>query len=764
MENNLGNVAPKMELDAEGIKKLVRFELDPEIFTEESDLDLYEEPAPVAEAVYEAEEVCEVEDDEIEYIEDDEIEYIEDDFYVEDVEEVIAAAPLRSRRYQEMEEDDEEDEGIFGALFNFKNIQIALGVIFLCLACVFGISAISGSNSGDQDLIAMNYMQIGQSISDVDVIGGNGIKALQDALYAAAKAADRADKNDYKENNVKSTVDVSLVLTSVQKDLKIKFTNKKTGKLIANIPFQVEVTDSKGKTSIWVDENMDGIIYKKEIASGNYSVSLIQLEDEKYQNYAMVAYNKKVVVKDKIEYEKVDVSAEIKSENEIDVSKEEQQVQEPVESVLQDTVGWVESTSTYLGDTYREISKSDIDTTNVTVATVRGRAWGNIFMTVSAMENVDPNPDTTPSEPVDPPVTPADPTVAPAEPTAPPAEPTPAPTEAPTPDPTPAPTLTPTATPAPTAAPTAAPTPTPTPTATPTAAPSATPAPTELKTKSGVSVYVKDGDNYKLATTSDYNVANAKFYIKETGYKYTGWQTIDGYKYYYDANGNKVTGSQVIRGVVYSFDSTGKLSSNNGVLGIDVSKYNGNIDWNAVKNAGVDYVIIRCGYRGYGSGVLVEDINYRKNIQGATAAGLKVGVYYFSQAINEIEAVEEASAVLGMISGYKMTYPVFIDVEYSNSSKNGRADNLSVAQRTAVAKAFCQTIQNAGYRAGVYANKTWLTSFLDMNQLSGYKVWLAQYATSVSYTGRYDMWQYSSTGKISGISGNVDLNLSYLNY
>ena len=160
----------------------------------------------------------------------------------------------------------------------------------------------------------------------------------------------------------------------------------------------------------------------------------------------------------------------------------------------------------------------------------------------------------------------------------------------------------------------------------------------------------------------------------------------------------------------------------------------------------------------------MEDPKYRTNIQGAIAAGLKVGVYYFSQAVNEIEAVEEASAVLGMISGYKITYPVFIDVEYSNSNKDGRADNLSVAQRTAVAKAFCQTIQNGGYRAGVYANKTWLTSFLDMNQLNGYKVWLAQYAKEVTYKGRYDMWQYSATGKISGISGNVDLNLSYLNY
>lgn len=736
------------------------FEQDEEWFEEETDFEeaVYEEE-PFEEAVYDNEPtetaVFEDTEDEIEYIE-------EDDFYVEDVEEVIYAAPQKSRKI--IEDEEEDDESFFGGLISFKTIQVAIGVIFICLACVFGISAFSGTGNGDKEMIAQNYMQIGQGLSDVDVIGGKGLLALQDALEAAAKAADRNEKPDYKENDHKTTVDVSLVLTSVQKDLKIKFTNKRTGKLIANIPFQVEVTDAKGKTSIWTDDNMDGIIYKKNITSGNYSVSLIQLEDEKYANYAMVAYNKKVTVKDKIEYEKIDVTAEIKDESEIDIKNEEQQVEQPVESVLQDTVAWVESTKIYIGDSYKEISKSDIDTTNITVASIRSRAWSKWLLTSYAMESGElPQPTEVPT---------AEPTVTPTEAPVPTQEPTPtptveptetptvAPTEAPTPTPTVAPTEAPS--PAPTEAPTPTPTVTPTPTPTPTVTP--TPAPIELKTKSGASVYIKDGNNYKLATTSDYNTANAKFYIKESGYKYTGWQTMDGYQYYYDANGNAVTGSQVIRGIVYSFDASGKLSSSNGVLGIDVSRYNGNIDWKAVKNAGVDYVIIRCGYRGYGSGVLVEDTKFRANIQGATAAGLKVGVYYFSQAIDEIEAVEEASAVLSMISGYKMTYPVFIDVEYSNSAHNGRADNLSVAQRTAVVKAFCQTIQNAGYRAGIYANKTWLTSYLDMNQLNNYKVWLAQYAKEVTYKGRYDMWQYSSTGKISGISGNVDLNLSYLNY
>ncbi len=695
-----------------------------------------------------AEETFEMFDTEEEIFEEFDTE--EDDFEIEyeDTEEMLVMP--RAARGRRVEDDDEEDDGAFlGGLISFKTIQLAMGGIFLILAFVFILSAFTGSNGNKKELIAQNYAQIGQGMSDVDVIGGKGLLALQDALAAAAGAANTTEKPEYNENDYKTTIDVSLVLTSVQKDLKIKFTNKKTGKLIANIPFQVEVKDAKGKTSVWVDDDRDGIIYKKNITSGNYSVSLIPLEDEKYQNYAMVAYNKKVTVKETIEYEKVDVSAEIKDESEIDIKKEEQQVEQPVESVLKDTVAWVESTKTNIGDTYKEINKSDIATPNIALRAGRS-IWGDMFLRVFATEPTEAPTEVPTAEPT--PVPTQEPTAAPTE--APTAAPTQEPTAAPTEAPTAEPTATPTATPTPTAAPTA----TPVPSATPSAAP------TELKTTSGLSVYIKDGNNYKLATTTDYNTANVKFYVKETGYKYTGWQTLDGYKYYYDANGNVVTGSQVIRGVVYSFDSKGRLSSNNGVLGIDVSRYNGTIDWKAVKNAGVDYVIIRCGYRGYGSGVLVEDSMFRTNIKGATAAGLKVGVYFFTQAIDEIEAVEEASMVLSLINGYKMTYPVFIDVEYSNSSHNGRADGLSVAKRTAVAKAFCQTIQNAGYRAGVYANKTWLTSFLDMNQLSSYKIWLAQYATSVSYTGRYDMWQYSSTGKISGISGNVDLNLSYLNY
>ena len=285
---------------------------------------------------------------------------------------------------------------------------------------------------------------------------------------------------------------------------------------------------------------------------------------------------------------------------------------------------------------------------------------------------------------------------------------------------------------------------------------------TLLKDKEGRQLYIKNSDGkYVEAVVADYFKYDVFYRLNdEVEYKYTGWQTIDGKRYYFDKNGNKVTGKQVIQGVQYDFGEDGALSSGSGVLGIDVSKHNGNINWEEVKNSGVSFVIIRCGYRGSATGVIVDDPKFRENIQGATAAGLKVGIYFFSQAVNGVEAVEEASAVLDRISGYKISYPVFIDVE----AAGGRADGISNDTRTEVVKAFCETIQDSGYTAGVYANKNWLGSKMSTGSFSGYNIWLAQYAAAPTYNGRYEMWQYSSTGKISGISGNVDLNISYLGY
>lgn len=284
-----------------------------------------------------------------------------------------------------------------------------------------------------------------------------------------------------------------------------------------------------------------------------------------------------------------------------------------------------------------------------------------------------------------------------------------------------------------------------------------------LYTKNNEVVYTMKDGAYVTAVYADYYDKNLKFYKKneKSEYKYTGWQTINGSTYYFDKNGNKVVGDQVIMGAQYHFASDGSLITGSGSLGIDVSKWNGNINWSGVANSGVSYVIIRCGYRGATSGSLIEDVKFKTNIQGATNAGLKVGVYFFSQAMTEGEAVEEASMCLSLVSGYKISYPIFIDLE---ATSGGRANNISAADRTKVALAFCKTITNAGYKAGVYANKTWLTSKMDVNSLNGYAIWLAQYASQPTYTGKYDLWQYSSTGKINGISGDVDLNISYLGY
>ncbi|MCR5719446.1 MAG: hypothetical protein K6F84_02675, partial [Lachnospiraceae bacterium] len=281
---------------------------------------------------------------------------------------------------------------------------------------------------------------------------------------------------------------------------------------------------------------------------------------------------------------------------------------------------------------------------------------------------------------------------------------------------------------------------------------------TVLTDREGNQVFVLDNGNYRPAVYADYYTASA--FYKQGEIKYTGWQTLDGKVYYFDSTGKKVTGEQIIQGAKYNFASDGALSVSTGSMGIDVSKWNGNIDWAAVKNSGISYAIIRCGYRGSSTGALIVDPKFAYNAKNAAANGIKVGVYFFSQAVDQIEAVEEVSAVISTISKYKISYPVFIDVEGSG----GRGDKIDKTTRTTVCKAFCETIKNAGYTAGVYSNKSWLETKINVSDLTGYKIWLAQYATNPTYKGRYDLWQYKSKGKISGISGDVDLNISYLGY
>lgn len=196
-------------------------------------------------------------------------------------------------------------------------------------------------------------------------------------------------------------------------------------------------------------------------------------------------------------------------------------------------------------------------------------------------------------------------------------------------------------------------------------------------------------------------------------------------------------------------------------FGIDVSKWNKEIDWEAVKAAGVDFAIIRCGYRGSVTGTLVEDPYFYQNIEGARKAGVKIGLYFFTQAVSAVEAVEEASMVLCLNDGKPLDYPIFIDTEGAGGS--GRADGLDTVTRTEVCQAFCETIENAGYRAGIYASRNWYYNKLDMTNLDSHVIWLAEYREYPEYEGKYQMWQYTSDGSIDGIEGRVDFNISYLN-
>lgn len=200
------------------------------------------------------------------------------------------------------------------------------------------------------------------------------------------------------------------------------------------------------------------------------------------------------------------------------------------------------------------------------------------------------------------------------------------------------------------------------------------------------------------------------------------------------------------------------------VYGIDVSYYQGNIDWKKVKNSGVEFVIIRVGYRGYGSaGTLVEDPKFKTYLDGATKAGLKVGVYFYTQAITTAEAQEEAKFVLDRIKGYSLQMPIYYDIE-SVDYDTGRLDSagLSKAQKTALCTAFCDTIIKSGYSAGVYANYTWLNYYIDGAGLGRkYPIWLAHYTSNTNYDQRMDMWQYSGSGTVSGISAYTDVNVWY---
>lgn len=633
---------------------------------------------------------------------------------------------------------------------------------------------------------------------------------------------------------VKKEEDIEVVLktTSMERDLKVKFVNKKTGKIISGAEFKMRLTSPSKKTKEYSDHDKDGIIWVSDIDGGTYKIEMLDLEGY------VKAKNLSAEVKKKIEYKVVEVAEEIKKESEIVVSKEDAAYggtgkdDSTTESARpQDTVEFVESTKTEIGGSskiqkkdsfgqpvfekqakdkfgqpmYKELKKdafgtpmyakilsepaayhkdengddicdrcnaelkkacTHVDKNNDSKCDACGEAVSGIHVhedtapadckcdgcgasmhtegengickkcntLVNAEKHVtciDGNSDkkcdycgkdlsTTEPEPE-----PQDSAIAP--------------NNAIVTDPCLAPQNE-------------------------SSANSHTLGVffrpfSFLRTAQEVIVYdTNSAPVYDTKSAPVYDESSTPVYEEgeEPEYIYTGWQTIDGATYYFDKNGNKVTGHQVIDGVSYTFNSDGVRS---GSIGIDVSKYQTGINWTKVKNAGINFVMIRCGYRGYGSGVLVEDPMFASHIKGAKAAGLRVGVYFFSQAVNEAEAIEEASMAVTLANRYGINMPIAIDSEYA-AGGSGRADGLSKSARTTITRAFCNTVQNAGHSAMVYASKSWFGSHLDASQLSGYKIWVAHYADKCGYKGTYHIWQNTSKGKVDGVPGNVDMNIS----
>ena len=636
---------------------------------------------------------------------------------------------------------------------------------------------------------------VGKKLEQVGTAGEEILSAVARQREEAEDARDvsEAAPMEYEEKELETDMDLALKMTSVEKDLKIKFTNRETGKLVGNQAFTVSISGPVSKAAS--DDDKDGILYLADMTPGDYTVTVTGPDTVDGGRAAGVSGN--VTVKDKIVYEQIDVADEVKKESEINASKEDTAVHEQAPVAPKDTVEWVESTRTEIaengGDAYEEVKKSDIPAPSAQAAAYGNAPFGErtedavwfskegvsgndgdgqdakkveeLQIPSSSMLksgstttlSVTAKPEDAADISVDWKVTEGSDIVSVDEKgvitalkpgnamvkavardgsgiesnlcvvmvvenenggqeTEGGSESSEQPDES-------------------------------------QSASGSAP----LKDRNGARLYCKEGDSYREATAADYEGHDVFYRKKESvSYRYTGWQTIGGKRYFYDKNGNPVTGDQIIQGVKYSFREDGSLDGGN-VMGIDISKHNGTVDWNAVKNAGVEFVILRCGYRGSASGVLVEDEKFRTNIKGATAAGLKVGIYFFSQAVNEMEAVEEASLTLSLIKGHKISYPVYIDVE----AANGRADGLSAAERTKVVRAFCETVRDSGYTAGVYSNKNWFAEKMDTGAFGNYRIWLAQYTESPTYTGRYEMWQYSSRGTIPGIKGDVDLNICY---
>ncbi len=238
--------------------------------------------------------------------------------------------------------------------------------------------------------------------------------------------------------------------------------------------------------------------------------------------------------------------------------------------------------------------------------------------------------------------------------------------------------------------------------------------------------------------------ANGELYYLHEGYAVTGLQLIDGKYFYFDENGVKTA-----------------------AVGVDVSTYNEEIDWERVKAQGVDFAIIRVGGRGWTSGSIYGDLRCEAYLHGARKAGLRIGAYFYSTAICEAEAVREADAALAVLRGRKLDLPIFYDVEFSGEYPEGRADRLSAEQRTHNARAFCRRVESAGYRAGVYSGSYFYKASIDRRPLEPYCLWMANYTRDgmpPADARDYQLWQFSDRKNVDGIRCGVDMNVLFTDF
>ncbi len=198
-------------------------------------------------------------------------------------------------------------------------------------------------------------------------------------------------------------------------------------------------------------------------------------------------------------------------------------------------------------------------------------------------------------------------------------------------------------------------------------------------------------------------------------------------------------------------------------LGVDLSKYQKQVDFSAIQSEGIDFCMLRVGARGYETGTIQEDEKFQEFLAGAEAVNMPVGLYFFSQAVTEAEAVEEANFVISKIGEHKISYPIAYDMEFIEND-NSRIETLTRDEKTKIALAFLQRIEEAGYTGMLYGNKEWLLKRIDLTKFEEYDIWLTQEDDIPDYPYTYSMWQYTRQGEVYGIEGYVDLNISFIDY